>query len=348
MGLNTYRFSLEWARIEPEPGLFSLAMLDHYKAMIAGCRARGLTPIVTFNHFTCPRWFAMRGGWGHAEAPALFARFCDRAARHLAGDIGYALTLNEPNLAGLLKDLLPAALVDSDKAACEAAARAANVPTYQYGNALAIRDAATTQAHLLEGHRLGRAAIKAVRGDLPVGVSLAVLDDQAATPNSLRDAKREYYYGPWLRLARADDFVAIQNYERSVWTATGKLPVPAGAVTNTLGGEVYPPSLANVARYAHAATGLPVLVTEHGVGTDDDTIRARFIPAALTELKRAMDEGVPVLGYCHWSLIDNFEWGFGYRIHYGLHAFDRQTFRRTAKPSAAVLGGIARANALPA
>src|ERR1700730_3721114 len=97
-GLNTYRFSLEWSRIEPEPGLFSIASLDHYKAMIDGCRKRGITPFVTFNHYTTPRWFAGRGGWTNPEAPQLFARFCDRAARHLAAGIAYATTLNKPNL----------------------------------------------------------------------------------------------------------------------------------------------------------------------------------------------------------------------------------------------------------
>ncbi|MBC2665482.1 glycoside hydrolase family 1 protein [Novosphingobium flavum] len=346
LGLNTYRFSLEWARIEPAPSEFSLAMLDHYKAMIEGCRARGLNPVVTFNHFACPRWFAARGGWSNPQAPELFARYCDRAARHLAAGIAYALTLNEPNLAGVLQELLPGNLLEADKAMTAAAARALGVDHFEAGNNLSIRDPAATQAGLLRAHKLGRAAIKAVRPDLPVGVSLAMLDEQAVGRNSLRDAKRERYYGPWLRAVRGDDFVGVQNYERSVWTDKGKLPPPPGARTNMMGAEVYPPSLAGVVRYAHAVTGRPVLVTEHGVGTDDDTIRQWLIPEALAELKRAMAEGVPVLGYIHWSLVDNFEWVFGYRIHFGLCSLDRATFARTPKPSAHLLGRIARANAL--
>ena len=107
IGLNSYRFSLEWPRIEPEPGLFSLAMLDHYKRIVDGCRARGITPVLTFNHFTTPRWFAAQGGWLHPQSPALFTRFCERAARHLAADVGMATTLNEPNLAKLLPLVLP-------------------------------------------------------------------------------------------------------------------------------------------------------------------------------------------------------------------------------------------------
>jgi len=346
MGLNSYRFSLEWPRIEPAPGLFSQAMLDHYKAMIHGCRDRGLTPVVTFNHFSTPVWFAARGGWSHAEAPELFARFCDKAARHLAGEIGYATTLNEPNLAGVLQDLLPGFLFEKDKVMADAAAKAAGVAHFQPGNALYIRDPATTQANLLRGHALGRAAIKAVRGDLPVGVSLAMVDDQAVGKNSLRDEKRERFYGAWLRAVKGDDFLGVQNYERSVWNDKGKLPPPPGARLNAHGAEVYAPSLAGVVRYAHEATGVPIMVTEHGVGSDDDSIRSWLIPNALAEVKLAMDDGVPVLGYLHWSLVDNFEWVFGYGVRFGLHSFDRKTFARTAKPSAAVLGDIARRNSL--
>jgi beta-glucosidase len=113
-----------------------------------------------------------------------------------------------------------------------------------------------------------------------------------------------------------------------------------------MGSEVYAPSLAGAVRYAHAATGLPVLVTEHGIGTDDDALRAQFIPAALSELNQAMAQGVPVEGYIHWSLLDNFEWIFGYKPKYGLVAVDRTTFRRTPKPSARVLGTIAQQNSL--
>jgi beta-glucosidase len=96
IGLNSYRFSIEWARIEPEPGMFSIAMLDHYKAMIDGCRKRGIAPLVTFCHYAAPRWFAARGGWLNPDAPSLFARFCERAMKHLGSGIGHAMTLNEP------------------------------------------------------------------------------------------------------------------------------------------------------------------------------------------------------------------------------------------------------------
>lgn len=350
LGLNSYRFSLEWARIEPGKGEFSVAMLEHYKAMIEGCRARGLVPVVTFNHFTTPIWFAAQGGWANPESPSLFARYCERAARHLAAGIGYATTLNEPNLSGVLDLVLPGdigpRLLDADKAMQAAAAREHGVARFLPGNPLYVADPQVVQANLLAGHKAGRDAIKAVRPDLPVGVSLAIIDDQAAGEGSLRDAMRDKLYRPWLEAARGNDFIGVQNYERTVWDDKGRLPPPKGAETNDAGAEIYPASLADVVRYAHTASGAPVMVTEHGVNAADDRKRVRLIPAALKELKRAIDDGVPVLGYMHWSLIDNYEWVFGYGPQFGLCTLDRKTFKRTPKPSAAVLGAIARRNAL--
>jgi beta-glucosidase len=351
IGLNTYRFSLEWARIEPEPGMFSIAMLDHYKAMIAGCRKRGLTPMVTFNHYTTPRWFAARGGWTNAEAPDLFARFCDRAARHLASGIGYATTLNEPNVITVIRNTLsPQMLAGFRKLAdkmSEAAARSVGSTQFVTGNTINVEDVDALTRNMIAGHKAARAAIKAARPDLPVGVSLAMPDDEPVGPNSIRDAIRAQTYGAWLEAAKSDDFLGVQNYERVLWDDKGKVEPPkSGSDRNAAGGEVYPASLANAVRYAYSVARVPIIVTEHGVNSNDDAVRARLIPAALVELKKAMDEGIPVKGYVHWSLLDNFEWIYGYKYHYGLVAVDRTTFKRTPKPSTAVYGAIARRNAV--
>jgi beta-glucosidase len=347
LGLNCYRFSLEWARIEPEPGQYSIAMLNHYKAIIDGCRARGLLPMVTFNHFTAPRWFAARGGWTNSQAPQLFAAFCRRAAEHLASGISHATTFNEPNLLRLLRVAgFPPELFARQRDMLAAAARACGTPRYVTITSVNPEDTEAMQPIMIDGHHAARAAIKAVRPDLPVGVSLAMSDDQAAGADSVRDRMRTELYGSWLEAAKGDDFIGVQNYARVRYDAKGPLPPPEGAERNWMGAEIYAPSLAGAVRYAHAATKLPVIVTEHGVGTDDDTQRARLIPAALTHLKQAMDEGVPVRGYVHWTLLDNFEWIFGYKPHFGLATVDRRTFTRSLKPSADVLGAIARRNAL--
>jgi beta-glucosidase len=308
--------------------------------------------MVTFNHFTTPRWFAARGAWTHPEAPDLFARYCDRAARHLAADIGYATTLNEPNLAHVIRNGLSPETFAGFKAAIEAmyaaAARATGSDSFIAGSSIVVDDIDASTQTLIAAHQAGRAAIKAARPDLPVGVSLAMPDDQAVGEDSMRDAIRDRSYGPWLEAAKADDFLGVQNYARTLWDAQGTVEPPAGGDRNAAGDEVYPASLANAVRYASAVAQVPIIVTEHGVNSDDDAVRARLIPAALAELKKAMDEGVPVLGYLHWSLLDNFEWIFGYKYRYGLVAVDRTTFKRTPKPSASVLAEIARNNSLAA
>jgi beta-glucosidase len=342
--LNAYRFSLEWSRIEPEPGQFSIAMLDHYKAVIDGCRARHLTPVVTFSHWTVPIWFAAQGGWTHPDAPDLFARFCEKAARHLAKGIGYGVTLNEPN--GLLigRKLAPPIAMVAQRAMLEAAARRVGSatfvggPTFEYAPAM--------QAGLLKGHRAAFSAIKSVRSDLPLGFSIAIADDEVKGPDSLRDSMRQEFYGAWLETAKQDDFLGIQNYQRNIWDAKGLVAPAADASLNSDGFEIVPTSLAGAAIYAHQVTGRPIMVTEHGVVSADDKLRAALIPAALAALKSAMDKGVPVMGYMHWSLMDNFEWVSGYKSRYGLASVDRTTFARTLKPSAAILGKIARTNKL--
>jgi beta-glucosidase len=228
----------------------------------------------------------------------------------------------------------------------DAAARACQSEKFVTVMSMNPEDVDAMVENLIAAHRAGRDAIKAVRSDLPVGVTLALADDQAVEPSGPRDARRADAYGAWLEAAKADDFVGVQNYDRLLWDANGTLPPPEGGKRNFMGREVYPPSLAGAVRYAYETAGVPIIVTEHGVGTDDDTIRAELIPAALTELRKAIDDGVEVAGYVHWSLLDNYEWIFGFGPRFGLFNVDRTTFGRTAKPSAAVLGAIAKRNSL--
>jgi len=197
------------------------------------------------------------------------------------------------------------------------------------------------------GHVAAREAIRARRADLPVGMSLAIMDDVVVGDDpTVRDRKRAEVYERWLELAKDDDFIGVQNYERIPYDGLGQVPPPEGAEVNQMGSEIEPLSLGGSVRYAHEATGRPVLVTEHGMSTADDRQRAAFIEPSLAGLLDVMAEGVPVLGYCHWTLLDNFEWVFGYGHQLGLHEVDRETFERTPKPSAGVYAAIAKAHAV--
>jgi beta-glucosidase len=347
MGLTAYRFSLEWARIEPTEGVFSEPALAHYAAIVDRCVSLGIAPVVTFNHFTCPHWFAMRGGWLAPDAAGWFARYCGTVMDRIGAGIAVAVTLNEPNLPRLLSWIgLPDAVRELERATLAAASRAAGVPRYRLANVVLPEEFDAMADGLAAGHTAAKSAIKARRPDLPVGLSVALVDDQAVGDTTVRDRKRAEVYGRWLRLAAGDDYVGVQNYERARYDGAGPVPPPADAPRNHMGSDIYPLSLAGAVRYAHATAGVPVLVTEHGIGHDDDTHRGPFVEAALHGLRDAMDDGVPVLGYLHWTLLDNFEWIFGYAPRLGLYSVDRTTFARTAKPSAAVYARIARANAV--
>jgi len=348
MGLNAFRFSVEWSRIEPEPGLYSQAMLDHYKRIVEGCHARGMSPIVTYNHFTSPRWFAAASGWLGDGASERFAEYCALVTREMGDGIHSAVTFNEPNLPKLISTMgLPPEAELGKQAMLARAAELTGGERFVAANVVLNEDLEDLEAAMLAGHVDARAAIKAERSDLPVGLSLAVVDEQAAPGGEARrDEVCEFLYGPSWRVVRDDDFLGVQNYERRVWSADGALPPPDGSRLNHSGAEVYGPSLAGAVRYAWEQAQVPILVSEHGVGTTDDSIRQWLIQEALRNLHDLMQEGVPVTGYCHWSLLDNFEWIFGYRPTFGLASVDRTTFERRPKASAVVYEAIARANAV--
>jgi beta-glucosidase len=348
LGLGAYRFSVEWARVEPVAGRFSDDALSHYAGIVERCLELGLAPVVTFNHFTSPHWFAMRGGWLDSGAPALFARYCGVVMDRLGDGIHTAVTMNEPNLARLLSWVpIPESVRAAGRATLEAAGRAAGVARYRVGNVVLPEEFDAMADGMAAGHRAAKAAIKARRAELPVGLSLAIVDDQFLADPSVRDRKRAEVYHSWLELAREDDFVGVQNYERARYDGRGAFPPPERAVLNQMGSDICPPSLAGAVRYAYQTTGVPVFVTEHGLAHEDDRHRAAFLVPALRGLQEVIEDGVPVLGYLHWTLLDNFEWVFGFAMKLGLFAVDRTTFARVPKPSAEVYAAIARANAIP-
>jgi len=346
LGLTAFRFSVEWARVEPVAGEIDAAALDHYEAVVDGCLERGLAPVVTFNHFTSPHWFAARGAWLDADAPELFARYCGAVMDRFGDRIAMAVTLNEPNLPPMLAWAgLPDVVTELERATIAAAEAAAGVERYRAGNVMLAEDFAGMQDGMTRAHVAARAAIKARRPELPVGLSIAISDDVAAPGGeAVRDRKRAEVYDHWLRVARDDDFIGVQNYERLHYGPDGQLAPAEGAVLNEMGSAVDPESLGGAVRYAHEVSGRPVLVTEHGLGTEDDAQRAAFIAPALEGLLDAVLDGVPVLGYLHWTLLDNFEWIFGYSKHFGLHSVDRDTFVRTPKGSARALADAVRSH----
>jgi beta-glucosidase len=342
LGLNCYRFGIEWARIEPEPGVFSQAELDHYLRVLEACHVRGLLPIVTFNHFTVPRWFAMRGGWEVADSADLFARFCARATQTLGPLIGMASTFNEANihlLATVLRLGDTPEKTAQRKAMIAAAAAATNSPGF---SSLLFADPEKIDAHLLDAHAKGYQAIKAGPGDFPVGVTLSTQQFEAVGEHSIAPMIEQMVYGKWWDAVNASDFVGVQTYTRVRLDDKAWVQMP-GAEMTASGYEYYPPALGYTIRYAAKKTNKPIYVTETGTSTDNDERRVAWIDATIAQVADCIAEGIPVHSYIYWSLLDNFEWTSGYNQHFGLVSVDRKTFKRTPKPSAWHLAKRARA-----
>lgn len=347
LGLNTFRFSIEWARVEPVEGMFSLAALEHYRDVLQACRKRGIKAMVSFNHFVTPRWFAARGGWEADGSPQLFARYCDKVARHLGHLMDAATTFNEPNLPRLLFGIPgPLAGMADNPRMREMLANAGKAAGTGRFSAWIFGDFAKIEAGLLRGHELGYQAIKAVRPQLPVGLTIAIADDQAVDGGEAMVArKRAIAYEPWFKAVSSNgDFIGVQTYTRELIGPDGVRPPPKGAVVTSAHMELYPQALEATIRYTAQQVKLPIYVTENGISTNDDTQRVDYIRTAVGGVANCLKDGIDVRGYIHWALLDNFEWIFGFGPQFGLISVDRSTMKRTIKPSAYVLGKIAKAN----
>jgi beta-glucosidase len=298
LGFNAYRFSIEWARIEPAEGEFSLAQLEHYRRMLAACRENGLKAVVTLHHFTSPRWLAARGGWESRETARLFARYCERIVGHLGDLVDVACTLNELNLGVYLHQT---GILHSDETVLRspmraAAARALGVEPKMFSSfPFCVR--ARSRDVLLEAHRLGVQALRAGPGKFPVGMTLAMRDMQALAGGAhLRDRDRREAEDIFLEAARHDDFIGVQCYARQRYGPDGTLPPEAGVEFTQMGYEFWPEALEPTIRYASAMTQLPIIVTENGVATDDDTRRIAFVKRAMAGVARCISDKIDVRG----------------------------------------------------
>lgn len=365
-GLNAYRFSIEWARIEPEEGRFDEREVAHYRNVLECCHKNGITPIVTMHHFTSPLWLIKKGGWEAEETMQAFANYCKYIAEQLGGLMHYVVTINEANMG-----LQVAAIAERYKRQMMAkmaqmegqaqigmnfntmmenmqAQKMENQEVFGCLEPQVFVSARTAEGDILvmRAHNAARDAMKEVCPDLAIGLSLSLHDIQAAEGGEER-AKQEWkeefsHYVPYLL---EDDFFGLQNYSRSIIGAEGICPVPEGAEVTQMDYEYYPQGLAHVIDRVYnefLANGkeMPIMVTENGIATADDDRRVAYIEEATSGVADCMEKGIPVIGYTHWTLMDNFEWQKGYSMQFGLVAVDRTTQKRTPKASLAYLGTL--------
>ena len=348
LGFGVYRFSIEWARIEPEEGFVSKAALDHYRRMIASCHAQHVIPMVTFHHFTAPLWFTRDGGWENPKSVDRFARYCEVAGRALGDLIPFACTINEANIPIMVTMMRRAVGIrggDRIERALDDAARLCGGEAGKFSPYLSGDGLAATP-NIIAAHRKGYGVLKALVAG-KVGITIALNNFQCEPGGEELFKTADHAINEqFLETLKGDDYVGVQTYTRVRFGASGVLPPPDGAEVTQMGYEFYPESLEATIRQAASISGCPVIVTENGIGTEDDTRRIEYTRRALEGVLRCIKDGIDVRGYIHWSMMDNYEWLEGYRPKFGLVEVDRSTQARKPKPSAYWLGDVAKMNSL--
>jgi len=358
LGHNAHRLSLEWSRLEKEEGVWDASEWDHYKAIIDELKSLEIEPILTLNHFTLPSWLSHKGGWQNKDIIRLFSRFAIKAVKELGEKVQYWIPINEPYIAAFLsyfKGEWPPCEKNFDSALLAAKNMLeAHVEAYSL-----MHEAARSSSSIMKP-KIGVA--KAVTAFHPC--SKYSLSDRVVTHlrnmfynhsfiDSALKGKTDLFpfvKGKELPSSKALDFIGLNYYFRQfVHHEKPFKKHPIGEICdyghhnigkiNNMGWEMYPRGLYEVVR-SFSRYRLPIMITENGTSVDDDNMRKNFIKGHLTQLLKAINEGSPVIGYLHWSLMDNFEWAHGYKQKFGLVEVDFNTQKRTVRESARYYSSI--------
>ena len=355
MGLNALRLSVEWSRIEPRPGEFDDSALERYSHMLQGLRERNVEPMVTLHHFTNPRWLAEQGGWENPETIGLFARFVHRVVEVLGQQCDLWCTINEPNVysyLGYLESVFP-----PGQSSLRTATRV--VRHLLAGHAAAYREIHTVQPHARVGLAHNMIVFDPANARSPMDRRVARIADKGYNQAILTALTKGRWTLPvglglaW-KLRRTLDWIGLNYYTRDLVAFdptqrqtlfSRRLHADDAELLDGDYGEFYPKGLFRCLQRL-ARLGLPIYVTENGIPDDDDDQRPRYLLTHLHQMWRAIQLCYPVMGYYHWTLVDNFEWTEGWTLRFGLIELDPKSQARTPRRSAELYANIAQANAI--
>ena len=358
---NAYRFSVEWARVEPEDGRFDPSALRHYAEVVHACVRRGIEPVVTLQHFTLPVWLADRGGVLAPDAPARFARYAAACAEAFGDDVRWWITLNEPNVLSVFAysngEWPP---YESSTAGAFAASEAL----------LRLHAAATAALRTVAVARRQEPRISIAHHERRLRPATTALLDRLCAPLPdfifnrwfLRSCERGRVLPPIGTgqhvpgLRGSLDFIGLNYYceeqvrfdlSAAATLFAQPLPVPETDPRSTFGWSIDPGGLYRAITSLWEEFHLPVMVTENGVADDHDELREAYIREHLRALAEAIDAGADVRGYLYWTAWDNFEWLEGYGQRFGLASVDPVSLERRLKPSAHAYAEICRTRLVP-
>jgi beta-glucosidase len=367
-GLNTYRFSIEWARIEPSKGNFDQNEIEHYRQVLRFCQQNNVTPIVTLHHFSSPKWLISEGGWESDSTIEYFGNYSRRVVSELGDLIPYICTINEANIGKQIEKIMKRMMAGANEKKSVKKQESVDVQVglnvdlkanmEQYyraiGEAFGI-DPRNVQTFIsprtdngeliiMKCHEKARTVIKEINPNIKVGITFSLYDHQALPGGEPFVHKEQHEdFLNYLPFLQDDDFLGVQNYSRKIHGPDGVVQPDENTRVTKMGYEYYPEALGNVLRFVAKHWEKPIIVTENGISTDHDPDRVEFIELALNGVYQCIEEGINVIGYTYWSLLDNFEWQLGYAQTFGLIAVDRSTQTRYPKDSLSFLGNIKKA-----
>jgi beta-glucosidase len=318
LNLNSFRFGIEWSRIEPEEGIWDEAAIEYYRGYIEKLKEMDIEPVMNIWHWTMPIWFTDKGGFEKAANIKYFVRFVEKVGGSYGHLLKYVITLNEPNVYASFSYFL------------------GQWPP----QAKSPIKMAVVYWHLARAHRQSYKVLKNLHPKLQIGVASQLGNVQAKRPHNLFDEMStkimRYGWNWWYlrRIRRCQDFVGINYYFTDYYSGLFKKQNPSQPVSD-LGWYMEPEGLYPLILRSWARFKKPIIITENGVADAKDEFRRWWIEESLVAMEKARSEGIPVVGYFHWSLLDNFEWAYGWWPKFGLVEVDRaHSMKRTIRPSA--------------
>lgn len=350
LGVKVFRMSLAWERIEVRPGVWDEDALDHYEKMIVAMKKRGLEPLITIQHFVIPAWLADKGGLEATDFPRYFTRYATKVVSRLASapaNVKWWMTFNESMgqvAASYLSPLWPPGIFDTKRATAAAAnlIRAHIFATLSLRN---IKGGSALKIGLAHNWRPFYPASKlSVADHVIAGQAESIYNKNYL--DSVKSGKIKIGF-PGAKTVREKvkipkdvkllDYIGINYYGRFMVQLIFKSPFVKlfegpGPKTD-MGWEMFPQGLYPVLKKAYSRYKLPILISENGLADADDSRRTNFIQKHVEQIEKAQEDGVPVIGYLHWSLTDNFEWAEGLKPRFGLVEIDYETGERKPRPS---------------
>lgn len=332
IGNNAHRLSIEWSRIEPEEGKWDQREIKHYQKVLTILQERKIEVMLTLHHFTNPLWFTKLGGWENKNGPRFFVRFAQYIAKELGNLVDYWITINEPMVyasQGYFNGVWPPFKK--------------SLPSLR-----------RVLVNLIRAHNLVYQVLHKINNNAQIGIAqnfISFMAEKDTLANRYFLKILDWFWNDWFFKKTRDhhDFIGLNYYLHfRLARATFKISrafidsKKAGFEISDLGWEIYPEGFKKILLKVSHQYHLPIYVTENGIATNNDAQRVRYLISYIKAMAEAMEAGADIKGYFHWSLLDNFEWAYGFGPKFGLFAVDFKTQKRTPKPSANLYRQIAQ------